>query len=69
LVELDSTISIQRESENESDPPVWVGKPPGGVEPIEPPVKPPVEPDGKHEIVITIEDGKVVVKIDGVERT
>jgi hypothetical protein len=69
LAELDPTISILRESESESDPPVWIGKQPGGGEPIEPPVVPPVDADGKHEIKITIEDGKVTVVIDGVERS
>jgi lysozyme family protein len=64
LVELDPTISIEREREDDGAPPVYVG---AGDEPPDTPTPPP--DDGKHEIKILIEDGKVTVIIDGVERS
>jgi lysozyme family protein len=63
LLELDSTISIRRESANSTDEPIYVGGQPG---PVEPPIGPPIEPDDKTEIKIVIEDGKVTVYINGV---
>jgi len=63
LVDLDSTISIRRESEDDSNP-VWIGKQPD-TGPDTTPDPPPIETDGKTEIKIVIEDGKVTVYING----
>ena len=64
LLELDNTIYIQREATDDSLPPVYVGNPPH-IEPPGPEEPPPVQVDGKTEIKIVIEDGKVTVYING----